>query len=383
MKLSKYSKIIIVSLIIQQLLPSLSAQSRIKDIARIENSHQTSLIGYGLVVGLNGSGDRSTGRRGAVFTVQSISNMLERFGITVTKDQLRIRNVAAVMVTAKVPAFGRIGSQFDVTISSIGDATSLEGGVLLMTPLLDQAGDNYGMAQGPVTIGGYNIETAAGEKVRKNHALVGRTPSGGYLTVTPPNQDIDLGKPMRLHLLEPDFLTAQRISDRINSNLGSSGANQNAKCISPGIIELEFPNNVQNQFEAIAFIAGVETLFVEPDMDARVVINERTGTIVAGGNVTVGEVMISHGNLTIHTRQRPVISQPRAAFSSSGNTVVVPVTETQVEEEDVKSAVIKETATVNDLAMALNQLGLKPRDIISIFQAVKQAGALRARLIII
>jgi len=375
--------IFFVTIFILQHFQPLYAQTRIKDIARIENSHPISLIGYGLVTGLNGSGDRSTGRRGAVFTVQSISNMLERFGVTVSKDQLRVRNAAAVMVIATVPAFGRVGSQFDVTISSLGDATSLEGGLLLMTPLMDQAGNNYGMAQGPVTIGGYNIETSAGEKVRKNHALVGRIPAGGYLVVNPPNQEIDMAKPLRLHLLDSDFLTSKRISDRINESLGVTDSIPYAMPVSPGVIELVFPKNIKDQFQAVQFIAGIETLTVEPDMNARVVINERTGTIVAGGAVRIGEVMISHGNLTIHTRQHPVISQPQAPFSSAGNTVVVPVTETLVEEEDVKSAVIQETTTVSDLASALNQLGLKPRDIISIFQAVKEAGALRAKLIVI
>lgn len=381
MKTSSDSKFILFLFLILLLSYSLFSQTRIKDIVRVENSHQTSLIGYGLVLGLNGSGDRSTGSRGAVFTVQSISNMLERFGITVSKEQLRIRNAAAVMVTATIPTFGRIGSQFDVTISSLGDATSLEGGVLLMTPLLDQAGNNFGMAQGPISIGGYNIQTAAGEKVRKNHALVGRIPAGGYLTVAPPNQEIDTKQPLRLHLLEPDFLTAQRISDEINVGLGSNS--NSAKAISPGIVELTFPTNITDQYQAVGFIAGIETLLVSPDIDARVVINERTGTVVAGGAVTIGEVMISHGNLTIHTRQRPVISQPQAAFSNAGNTVVVPVTETQVDEEVSKSAVIQQTTTVSELASALNQLGLKPRDVISIFQAIKQAGALRANLIII
>jgi len=381
MKTSICFKLILVLILLQLPFYSIHSQTRIKDIVRVENTHQTSLIGYGLVVGLSGSGDRSTGSRGAVFTVQSISNMLERFGITVSKEQLRIRNVAAVMVTANVPAFGRIGSQFDVTISSLGDATSLEGGVLLMTPLLDQAGNNFGMAQGPVSIGGYNIQTAGGEKVRKNHALVGRIPAGGYLTVAPPNQEIDTGQPLRLHLLEPDFLTAQRISEEINMSLGNNS--NSAKAISPGIVELTFPTNITDQYQAVGFIAGVETLQVSPDMDARVVINERTGTVVAGGTVTIGEVMISHGNLTIHTRQRPVISQPQAPFSNAGNTVVVPVTETQIDEEIAKSAVIQQTTTVSDLAAALNQLGLKPRDVISIFQAIKQAGALRASLIII
>jgi len=195
---------------------TLSADVRLKDIVTIENARQESLIGYGLVIGLNGSGDRASGSRGAVFTVQTISNMLERFGITVSKGQLRTRNVAAVMVTSETPAFGRIGSLFDVTVSSLGDATSLEGGMLLIAPLLDRTGKYYGHAQGPVSIGGYNIETVGGEKLRKNHALVGRVPGGGKLEELPPNQKFDLDKPVRLLLREPDFVTASRIARKIN-----------------------------------------------------------------------------------------------------------------------------------------------------------------------
>ena len=191
----------------------MAAEVRLKDIAVVENAHQESLVGYGLVVGLNGSGDRASRAQGAVFTVQSISNMLERFGITVSKEQLRTRNVAAVMVTARTPSFGRKGTQFDVTVSSLGDATSLEGGTLLMTPLMNIDGTYYGQAQGPVSIGGFNIETEAGEKLRQNHALVGRVPNGAILERIPPNQIFDLTQPVRLLLTEPDFVTATRIAE--------------------------------------------------------------------------------------------------------------------------------------------------------------------------
>lgn len=377
---SKYITYFVLSLIL--LINNLYADVRIKDIITIGNSNQTSLIGYGLVVGLDGSGDRSRGNRGAVFTVQTISNMLERFGITVPKAQLRTRNVAAVMVTAKMPPFSREGVQFDVTVSSLGDAVSLEGGVLLMTPLMDASGVNYALAQGPLSIGGFNIKTGAGEKIRKNHALVGRIPSGGYLTTTPPNQDIDLDKPVNLYLLEPDFVTAKRISEQINNHFSVDSVKQfYAQPVSPGLVELHFPDSASSQAHAVSFIASIETLIVKADIEARVVINERTGTIVAGGAVTIDEVMISHGNLTIHTRSAPVISQPQT-FSSTGQTVVTRITETQVDEGDARTSVLKETTTVSELALALNTLGLKPRDIIAVFQAVKQAGALRARLII-
>jgi len=361
---------------------SSDAEVRIKDIISIENSHQVSLIGYGLVVGLDGTGDRTTGNRGAIFTVQSISNMLDKFGLTVPNRQLRTRNVAAIMLTAQMPPFSRVGSQFDVTVASLGDATSLEGGVLLVTPLLDpSSGNHYGMAQGPISVGGFNIETPGGEKLKRNHALVGRVPGGGYLTATPPNQNIDLQKPIRLFLIDPDFMTAKRIADQINETYTGVDDNSYAQSVSPGVVELSFPEDVASEADAVQFIAGVETLLVQADVEARVVINERSGTIVAGGMVTIDEVMISHGNLTIHTMSTPVISQPQP-FSSGGQTVVAQVTRTSAEEETAKNAVIQETATVSELASSLNALGLKPRDIIAIFQAIKQAGALRAKLII-
>ncbi len=371
-------------LLVSLLVGSLRAEVRIKDIATVGNSNQISLIGYGLVVGLNGTGDRPSGRRGAIFTVQTISNMLERFGITVSKEELRTRNVAAVMVTARIDPFLSKGMQFDVTVSSLGDATSLEGGVLLMTPLRDPSGRNYGLAQGPISVGGFNIETTAGERLRKNHALVGRVPSGGVLTEALPGNGIDPSKPLQLYLLDPDFVTARRIAAVRNSYFGSGengGENAVARPLSPSLVQLQVPDSLSSQDKIVRFVAAIETLLVQPDVEALVVINERTGTIVAGGNVRIGEVMISHGNLTIHTRSRPVISQPNA-FSNTGRTVVAQVTETQVQESPTQTAVISETTTVSELATALNALGLKPRDIIAIFQAIKQAGALRAKLII-
>jgi flagellar P-ring protein precursor FlgI len=359
---------------------NLFGQVRIKDIVTVENSQQTALIGYGLVVGLGGTGDRSSGNRGAVFTIQSISNMLERFGITIPKEQLRTRNVAAVMVTAKIQPFSIVGSQFDVVVASLGDASSLEGGVLLPTPLMDTAGNNFAMSQGPLSIGGYNVETSAGEQLRKNHALVGRVPSGGSLTNLPANQSLDISKPLHLFLIEPDFSTASRIAEAINGGLAQDSTSV-AQPLGPGIVEINFPDSLKTQAQAINYISSIEVLPVVTDVEARVVINERTGTIVAGGAVTVGEVMISHGSLTIHTRSAPIISQPNA-FSSGGQTVVAQVTNTVADEENAQSAVINETTTVTDLALALNTIGLKPRDIIAVFQAIKQAGALRARLII-
>lgn len=362
----------------------LRGEVRLKDLMRLENVQQELLVGYGLVVGLNGTGDRASTSRGAVFTVQSISNMLERFGITVPKDQLRTRNAAAVMLTAKTPAYGKTGTLFDVSVSSLGDATSLEGGVLLMSPLRSADGTVYAMAQGPVSIGGFNVETTAGEQTRKNHALVGIVPNGATLQRDMPVPQFESKPSLRFVLNEPDFSTAMRIVAAINAQCDSLYRSPNvAKALNASIIELTPPALIKNQSDIIQFIANVETLRVEPDVEARVVINERTGTVVAGGNVRISEVMISHGSLTIHIQRRPVISQPTAPFSTAGTTVVEYITETTIREQDAKVAVIPHTTTVSDLSRALNELALRPRDIIAIFQAIKQAGALNAKLIII
>jgi flagellar P-ring protein precursor FlgI len=369
------------------LFSNINAEVRLKDISKVENAKQISLIGYGLVTGLNGTGDRASRNYGSVFTVQTISNMLERFGITVPREQLRTRNVAAVMVTGKTPAFGRVGTNFDITVSSLGDATSLEGGVLLMTPLLTNDGVQYAHAQGAISIGGFNIETTAGEKVRKNHALTGRIPGGATLIKPYPAQEqFSPDKPLRLLLQQPDFVTASRIADKINQTLVDQGyQNQDetlAQPIDGGVIEVSLPDEITSKQEAVFFTASIETLRVEPDVEARVVINERTGTVVAGGDVKISEVMISHGALTIHIQRQPVISQPSAPFSSTGRTVVEYVTKTKVQEDVAQTAAIKETSSVNDLTAALNELGLRPRDVIAVFQAIKQAGALNAELII-
>ncbi len=378
MKINQLYKLSIISFLLLQIAFS---QVRIKDIVTFENANQESVVGYGLVTGLDGTGDRASRSFGAVFTVQSISNMLERFGITVDKAHLRTRNVAAVMVTAMKPAFGRIGSKFDVLVSSLGDATSLEGGVLLMTPLVGNDGVYYGNAQGPISIGGYNIETTAGEKVKKNHALVGRVPNGGSLMKISETEKFDPSQPIRLLLNNADFVTVSRISESIN-NVSVSGIPL-AKPVNAGVVEINMPANIQTQEDAIFFIASIETLQVVPDIEARVVINERTGTVVAGGNVKINEVMISHGSLTIQIKRTPIISQPSAPFTSTGQTIVEYVTQTQVQEQEAKAAVIKPTTSVRDLAAAMNELSLKPRDIIAIFQSIKEAGALNAKLVII
>ncbi len=351
-------------------------QSRIKDIAQFAGMETKHLIGYGLVIGLDGTGDRSSGTSGAIFTVQSVTNMLQKFGITVPIEKIRLRNVAAVMVTAKLEPFVSVGARIDVNVSSLGDAKSLEGGVLLQAPLFDDDGTLYALAQGPVSIGGFNVETGEGEKVRQNYALVGRVPDGAIVQRVEPFQ-FDLSQPFSVVLRKPDFTTSVRIAEAVNRHF-----NQDlAAPTDAARIAVRWPANVKEAGGLVRFIAEIETLRVELDRVARVVINERTGTIVAGGDVKISEVMVSHGSLTIHTRRMPVISQP-APFARQGRTVVEGVSETVVEAEDARTVVIQNAVSVSDIASALNQLGVKPRDIIAIFQAIKEAGALQAELII-
>ena len=355
-----------------------TAQVRIKDLANIEKTSQTALVGYGLVVGLDGSGDRITGQQGAVFTVQAIANMLTQFGITVSESDLRTRNVAAVMITSETPVFGRIGSRFDVVVSSLGDAKSLEGGVLLMTPLRDASGDYFAMAQGPISTGGFNIETQTGEKVRQNVALVGRVPNGAILEKQVKSNNFDPSEPLRFILKSPDVTTATNFANAINLNQNI----EIATAIDPSLIEINYPEDVQSSWAAMQFIADIEILTVETGNKARVVINERSGTVVVGGNVILDEVMISHGSISIHTKVTPLVSQPEAF--ADGETVVAEQTTTEVDiEEEGTIGVIPGTTSVSELAVALSDLGVKPRDIIAIFQAIKETGALQADLVII
>jgi flagellar P-ring protein precursor FlgI len=355
---------------------SLSGQARIKDIASFQGMQSMQLVGYGLVLGLDGTGDRSSGATGAIFTVQSVTNMLEKFGITVPVEKLRVRNVAAVMVTADLAPFMNAGSRMDVTVASLGDAKSLEGGVLLTTPLLGNDSEIHVMAQGPLSIGGFNIESGDGEKVRMNYALVGRVPNGGIIQ-QPLAFQFDPSQPLGVMLRKPDFTTSVRIAEKINAYFSTDLASPS----NAATVTINWPVSVRGDGDMIKFISEIEALQVQQDRAARVVINERTGTIVAGGEVNISEIMVSHGNLTIHTKRTPLISQP-APFSERGRTVVSGMSETTVQIDEARTVVISNTVTVSDIASALNQLGVKPRDIIAIFQAVKEAGALQAELVI-
>lgn len=347
------------------------ASVRVKDIARINGQNEVSLIGYGLVVGLEGTGDG----RGTVFTIQSLVNMLQRMGVTVPAKKVKVKNVAAVMVTAALPPGTKKGSSIDCTVSSLGDATSLKGGTLLLTPMQSVNGILYGYASGPISIGGFNVQVDEDNRIVNNYTLVGRIPGGFNVDVEHSMEDFDC-RILQLDLINPDFTTANRLKDRINEIFPGS-----AYPLDAGTVELTVPDTMQMKSGWIEFVSRVENLTVEPDIPARVVVNEKTGTIVAGENVSIAPVALAHGTITIAIKSIPVISQP-APFSQ-GKTVESKESFIDVEDEEARVVYFEERADISEVASALNAIGATPRDIIAILQALKQAGALRAELVIL
>ncbi len=345
--------------------------TRIKDVASVEPTHTVQVIGYGLVVGLNGTGDtqRST------FTLQSVSSMLKRFGITVPQTDLRLRNAAAVMVTASVEGSAKEGTGCDVVVSSMGDATSLQGGTLLLTPLSAVDGTVYAMAQGPLSVGGLSIR-ANGNEIRRNHTATGRIPGGAIL-----DKSVSAGlKPdstISVVLFQSDYTTASRIAEAINAKLG----NGVARALDGSSVRIAVPEQSRAEGKLVDFISVVELIEITPDVIARVIVNERTGTVVIGGNVSILPVAISHGGLNIEIESVPVISQPNPF--SQGQTIATQMTRVSAGEDSTTVMAIDGVSTVQDVAKALNSLRVAPRDIIAIFQALKEAGALKAELIII
>jgi flagellar P-ring protein precursor FlgI len=348
-------------------LPAL-AEVRIKDIADVEGVRENQLIGYGLVVGLNNTGDKLDN---AVFTRESLIGMLERLGVN-TRDQvakLSTKNVAAVMVTADLPAFARSGSRIDVAISSLGDATNLTGGTLQVTPLLAADGEVYAVAQGAVATGAIAARGAA-SSVTRGVPTSARISNGATVEREVAFR-LDKTNAFRLGLRNPDLTTARRIATAINKALGPV-----AKATDPRTVALELTNR-----DPIEALATLEDLRVEPDSPAVVVIEESSGTIVMGANVRVSTVAIAQGNLTIRVTETPEVSQP-APFSN-GTTVVVPRTQVQVDDQhDRKLGILQGSVTLRDLVASLNALGVGPRDLISILQSIKAAGALQADLMV-
>ena len=345
------------------------ANSRIKDISDIEGVRDNPLIGYGLVVGLNGTGDNISSM---VFTEESLIGMLERLGVNTRDGKIKSKNIAAVMVTANLPAFARQGTKIDVTVSALGDAKSLQGGVLLVTPLLGADGEAYAIAQGPVAIGGF---TASGDaqSVTKGVPTTGRIASGAVIEREIPF-DFANQKSIKITLRNPDFTTASRITAAINSYL----RNVAATTLDSATVNLELPPTKQDKL--IQVLTDIEQLRVQPDQQARVVIDEKSGIIVIGENVRINPIAIAQGNLTIRITETPQVSQP-APFSTTGDTVVVPRTDIEVDEQaENKLNILKSGVSLQELVDGLNALGVGPRDMISILQAVKAAGALQAEI---
>ena len=344
---------------------------RIKDLADIEGVRSNMLIGYGLVVGLAGTGDSVSS---VPFTRQTLINMLERLGVNAkaAEDSLKMKNVAAVMVTGKMPSFARQGSKLDVIISSLGDSKSLEGGVLLATPMMAADGNVYAIAQGATIVGGFTAEGAAGT-VSKNHTTVARVAEGAIVERETGFELSDLGNKLRLVLKNPDFTTAKRVRDAVNKKLGGGSV-----AVDNATIDVVLPNGSEN---VVAAIDAIENIRVRPDIAARVVIDEKTGTIVMGEDVRISDVAISHANLTIRVSELQQASQPEA-LSETGETVTLDRTAIEVDADEGtgKFKIFKGGASLADLVNGLNALGVKPRDIISILQNVKAAGAMQAEL---
>ncbi|MCL2845771.1 MAG: flagellar basal body P-ring protein FlgI [Chitinivibrionia bacterium] len=358
---------------------------RIKDVARINGVKELQIFGYGLVVGLAGTGDRTS----TVFTATTMRTMLQNIGIELPDRQISMRNVAAVMVTATLDPFKRRGTRLDITVSSIGDARSLEGGTLILTPLQGLDGEIYALAQGPLSTGGYDIRSRGINRTTQNHTLVGRIPDGAIVQREYLYSDfsaIDLA----LSLSSPDFTSANNMATAINNRMTEEfGFEQRiARAADAATITLDHDLfNVQLSatpagitLDLAEFIALVENTTFDMATTARVVMNERTGTIVAGGAVRISEVSLTHGGVKVEITNRPSIIQP-VPFTF-GRTTAIPNPEIVVEQRDMDVVVLNETTTASDLAHALNSLGVGSRDIIQIFQAIKQAGALQAQLIV-
>lgn len=345
------------------------AESRIKDIVSVEGMRDNVLMGYGLVVGLNGTGDKL---KNSAFTEQSLIAFLERQGVNTRGTELKTKNVAAVTVTAKLPAFARSGGRLDVSVSAMGDAKSLQGGTLLATPLYGADGEVYAVAQGPLTIGGFEA-SGQGASVTKNTPTNGTIPNGGLV-----EKEIEFAlndlQEIKLALRNPDVTTARNIADTINFK------------VAPGLAQVKDPGTVllavppQYRGDTTALLAEVERLEVTTDNVAKVVIDEATGTVVMGENVRIDTVAIAQGNLVVRVEENPQVSQPLPFAPEGADTVVTPQTNVAVKEEKGKLAVLERGATLKELVAGLNALGVGPRDLITILQTIKAAGALQAEI---
>ncbi|EEA92815.1 flagellar P-ring protein precursor FlgI [Pseudovibrio denitrificans] len=350
---------------------SASALVRIKDIADLRGMRSNQLVGYGIVIGLNGSGDTM---RNSPFTEQSLQSMLERMGVNVREANLSSRNVAAVVVTAELPPFIGNGARIDVSVGSLGDAKSLQGGTLLVTPLMGADGNVYAVAQGSVSVSGFSAEGDAGS-LTQGVPTAGNVPNGALIEKTLPDYFSSMPQ-LVLELKNPDFKTAVRVTDAINAFSLNRYGLKLASELDYRSVQVQRPAGISS----VRFISQIEGLMVQPDTPARVVVDERTGTVVIGQNVRISTVAVTHGNLTVRVSERPEVSQPNP-FAQQGETTVVPRTDIDIQQEDGQLQLIGGT-DLQTLVRGLNRIGLKPSGIIAILQAIKQAGALQATLVV-
>jgi flagellar P-ring protein FlgI len=346
--------------------------ARIKDLTSIQGVRSNQLIGFGLVIGLTGTGDSATN---VFFSIQTIVSMLKRLGVTVPTaevDQLKFKNIATVIVTADLPPFSKQGDYIDVTVSSLGDSKSLQGGTLLMTPLKGPDGNTYGLAQGPLSIGGFSVAGAA-RGVQKNHVTVGRIANGAQVEKEI-KYDFNSKEEIILALKKTDFTTASRISKAINDDMKDSLASM----VNGGTVRVKVPEFYLKNTSG--FVTRIESLNVTPDTEAKVIIDERTGTIVMGENVKISSVAVAHGALFINIKEEPIASQPPPLAPEGAETVILPRTRLAVGEGIDKLLVIPNSISLGDVVKGLNSIGVTPRDLIAILQAIKASGALHARL---
>lgn len=360
-----------ITVLIAALFGSGLEAARLKDLVAIEGVRENQLIGYGIVVGLAGTGDRQQ----TIFSQQSLTNMLERMGVSVSPTAIRVKNTAAVMVTAALPAFAQPGMQIDTTVSSIGDAANLQGGMLVLTSLRGADGQVYAVAQGPVLTGGF-ATGRGGASQTVNHPTVGRSPNSA--TVERPAPSVTPKSVVRLQLRRSDFTTAARVMEAVNQKF-SQTARPAAQAESAGVVSVTIPQ--EYGMRTTEFLAVLENLSVEADGPARVVINERTGTIVLGKDVRVAPVAILHGNLSVEIQTTYAVSQPSAL--SQGTSEIIPQTNVTAKEEKTRNVILKQGATIEELVRALAAIGSTPRDVIAILQSLRAAGALDAEVEVI
>jgi flagellar P-ring protein precursor FlgI len=351
-------------------VPAFGGGTRLKEIASLEGVRDNQLMGYGLVVGLNGTGDK----RQTIFSAQALANILQRMGVSVNPTAILVRNMAAVMVTATLPPFAQPGTKIDVTAAAIGDATNLQGGLLLLTPLNGADGKVYAAAQGNILTGGFSAG-GRGNSQTSNHPTVGRIPTGAIVEQAPPS--VAPGPKLKLQLHQSDFTTAAKIVEALNKHFG--GENQVARALSSGVVAVDLPQEWASR--PVEFVAEMENLTIDGGHKEKIVINEKTGTIVLGKDVNISPVAIIHGALNVEIRTSLDVSQPEGL--SAGKTTVIPQTNVEVSEEKAKHLVLDKGATIEQLVRALQAIGSTPRDVIAILENMRSAGALDAEIEVI